>query len=108
MSTAVYFTSAKLRQRLHEHEGPLDLYIDLYVTRLLNEGHGRRSAQRCLQVVGDFNHWLARKQLRIGNVNEIPMPIFERPTRADGASRSRRYRSNRSFAGSCERHVRTE
>jgi hypothetical protein len=42
MSTAVYFTRAKLQQRLHQ--GPLDLYIDLYATRLLKEGHGCRSA----------------------------------------------------------------
>jgi site-specific recombinase XerD len=76
MSTAVYFTRAKLRQRLHQ--GPLDLYIDLYATRLLKEGHGRRSAQRCLHIVGDFNHWLTRKQLGIGDVNEWTVEQYSR------------------------------
>ena len=68
MTTTAYFHDIKVLCRLHE--GPLGAHIDLYAERLLKEGHCYQSGARCIRVVGDFSHWLARKRLDVSDVDE--------------------------------------
>lgn len=75
MTTTAYVTRAKMQQRLHE--GPLGVHIDLYAAQLLKEGHCRQSAWRSLRVVCDFSHWLARKRLGLGDVNERTLARYQ-------------------------------
>src|ERR1035437_6778906 len=75
MATSAYFNSGKMLQRLHE--GPLGSHIDLYAARLLKEGHCRQSAWRCLRVVSDFSHWLERKRIGLGEVDERTVERYQ-------------------------------
>jgi hypothetical protein len=68
MTIEAYCDSPKMLKRLHE--GPLGVHIDLFAARLLREGHCRQSAWRNLRVACDFSHWLARKRLGLGDINE--------------------------------------
>ena len=68
MTVNAYVTTPALLRSLHE--GPLGIHIDLYAAQLLKEGHCRQSAWRCLRVVSDFSHWLERKRIDLGEIDE--------------------------------------
>ena len=68
MTTSAYFSRARNLRRLHE--GPLDVYIDVYASRLVREGYRRPTAWRCLRLIGDFSRWLELRQLGVSNVDE--------------------------------------
>jgi hypothetical protein len=68
MTVNAYVTTPTLQRRLHE--GPLGMHIDLYAAQLLNEGHCRQSAWRCLRVVSDFSHWLERRRISLTDVDD--------------------------------------
>ena len=75
MTINAYVTTPKLQRRLHG--GPLGVHIDLYAARLLKEGHCRQSAWRCLRVVSDFSHWLERKRIGLGEVDERTVERYQ-------------------------------
>jgi hypothetical protein len=75
MTINAYGTIPKLQRRLHG--GPLGVHIDLYAARLLKEGHCRQSAWRCLRVVSDFSHWLERKRIGLGEVDERTVERYQ-------------------------------
>lgn len=68
MTATAYLRYPKVLRRMRE--GPLGIHIDLYVARLLREGHCYQSGARCIRVVSDFSRWLARKRFDIGDVDE--------------------------------------
>jgi site-specific recombinase XerD len=76
MTTSAYFTHPKNLRRLHE--GPLGRHLDAFAARLLEEGHCQQSAWRNLRVVGDYSRWLARKGLRLSDVNERTVEQYQR------------------------------
>lgn len=76
MTTTAYFHDIKVLCRLHE--GPLGAHIDLYAERLLKEGHCYQSGARCIRVVGDFSHWLARKRLDVSDVDEHTIEQYQK------------------------------
>jgi len=76
MSTEKYYSNPKMLRRMHE--GPLGSYIDLFADRLHKEGHCRQSAWRNLRVVCDLSHWLARKHLGLGDLDEGIVDQYQR------------------------------
>lgn len=75
MTAATYFRDSKVLRRLRE--GPLGVHIDLYAARLLREGHCYQSGARCIRVVGDFSHWLARLHLDVCHVDERAVEQYQ-------------------------------
>jgi hypothetical protein len=75
MTVNAYVTTPTLQRRLHE--GPLGMYIDLYAAQLLNEGHCRQSAWRCLRVVSDFSHWLERRRISLTDVDDRTVERYQ-------------------------------
>ena len=76
MSTEEYYSNPKKLRQMHE--GPLGSYIDLFADRLQMEGHSRQSAWRNLSVACDFSHWLARKNLGLGELDERTVEQYQR------------------------------
>lgn len=75
MTITSYFRNNKVLRRLHE--GSLGAHIDLYAERLLKEGHCYQSGARCIRVVSDFSHWLARKRLDVCDVDEHTVEQYQ-------------------------------
>lgn len=75
MTITAYFRSNKVLRRLRE--GSLGAHIDLYAERLLKDGHCYQSGARCIRVVGDFSHWLARKRLVVSDVDEHTVEQYQ-------------------------------
>ena len=75
MTITAYFRSNKVLRRLRE--GSLGAHIDLYAERLLKDGHCYQSGARCIRVVGDFSHWLARRRLVASDVDEHTVEQYQ-------------------------------
>jgi site-specific recombinase XerD len=76
MSIDVYFTCPASLRRLRE--GPLGAYADLIAKRLLSEGHSLESARRNLRVVCDLGHWMRRRRVRLGDLDERIIERYQR------------------------------
>ena len=75
MTASAYFRCSKLIKRLYE--GPLGIHIDCFAERLRQEGHCQQSVWRNLRVVSDFSHWLGRKKLSLGEIDEQTVERYQ-------------------------------
>jgi hypothetical protein len=87
MSTEEYYSDPKMLRRMHE--GSLGNYIDLFADHLHKEGHCRQSAWRNLRIACDFSHWLARKHLGLGELDERIVEQYQRFQRPRSDRRER-------------------
>jgi hypothetical protein len=86
-----YFTQPAVLRRMRD--GIMRPYLDVLAAELEAEHYSRKSIRRQLRNADAFGHWLAARQIGIGDVSEAVVARYTEPMhRCPGRSRARGYR----------------
>ena len=69
-----FYSSPEVLKYLHE--GPLGEYIDTFSQILKEKGYKKGPAKQKIRLIADFSHWLNRKKLEVGDLNEEKVEEF--------------------------------
>jgi len=64
--------------------GPLGEHIDRFAALLSERGYARQTAKVQIRLVADLSHWLQRRRLGVGDLDEQRVLRFLRHKRRDG------------------------